>query len=210
MTTTDLELAPGYLLPGGLVAEWRSRGTVTAVSKRTVTVVAVPYDEDADVVDPDGREYVECFDRHAFDGLQTRTGKVPVNRDHDVLHPLGVASGLWPNRRQGLIADLKLTANVPAADEALALATDGLLGASISFGVTADGVQWSDRGRRRRIVRAMLDHIALTAVPNYAGAVTLDVRHRQPAAAASATPRLDAIVAERRIADLRSRFDLDD
>lgn len=206
---TTLELArPGYLLPGGLVAEWRSSGTVTATapSKRMITVVAVPYGEDADVVEPDGREYVEQFSPHAFDGLQTRTGKVAVNRDHDRLHPIGHAAKLVPNRREGLVADLKLTAGVAAADEALALAAEGLLGASISFGVPADGVEWSNRGRRRRILKAMLDHIALTADPAYAGAVVLDVRSSGCAAPVSLTPRLDIIAAERDRARLQSRY----
>jgi HK97 family phage prohead protease len=208
MTITDT-MAPGYLLPGGLIAEWRSSGRVESVSKRTVTVVAVPYDEDADIVEPDGREYVESFDRKAFDGLQTRSGKVSVNRDHDVLRPIGVAVHLYPNRPKGLVAELRLTPNVAAADEALALAAEDLLGASISFGVPAGGVEWSQRGRHRKILKAMLDHIALTAVPTYAGATVLDVRQRS-LAVSSATPRLDAIVAERRIAELGSRYNLDD
>lgn len=211
---TMLDIGPGYLLPNGLVAEWRAGGTVTAVSKRVITVVAVPYDETAVVVDADGTERSESFARHAFDGLQTRTGKVSVNRDHDRFHPIGVAAGLHPNRREGLVAELRMSDNVAGADEALALARDGLLGASISFGVPADGIEWSERGRRRRIVKAMLDHIALTAEPAYAGATVLDVRHRQAVAVdrapVSATPRLDQIMAERRDAELRSRFNLDD
>jgi len=211
MSTTDLDIGPGYLLPGGLIAEWRSTGTVTAVSKRTITVVAVPYDEDTKVPMPDGREVIESFSRRAFDGVETRNGKVPVNRDHDVWHPMGVAVKLYPKRHNGLVADLRMSGpDVPGTDEALALAADGLLGASISFGVAPTDVEWSDRGRRRRVIKAMLDHIALTAVPAYAGATVLDVRHRPPAAPTSATPRLDAILAERRDRELRSRFNLDD
>ena len=219
MTTTDL-VGPGYLLPGGLVAEWRYNGTVSAVSKRTITVVAVPYDEEAPVVEADGREYVESFSRHSFDGVQTRAGKIPVNRDHDVWHPIGSAVKLYPKRHDGLVADLRMSGpEVPGTDEALALAGDGLLGASISFGVAPDDIEWFDRGGRRRILKAMLDHIALTAMPAFAGATVLDVRHRNPVPAGeadhpvpatSATPRLDAIMAQRRLDELRSRFNLDD
>lgn len=213
MSTADLLIGPGYTLPGGLVAEWRSTGTVTSVSKRMITVVAVPYDEETPVVEPDGRSFVESFSRHAFDGVEIRSGKVPVNRDHDVFHPIGAAVKLYPKRHDGLVADLRMSGpDVPGTDEALALAADGLLGASISFGVAPADIEWSDRGGRRRIMRAMLDHIALTAVPTYAGATVLDVRHRPPAPVepTSSTPRLDAILAERRLADLQSRFNLDD
>lgn len=216
---TDLTIAaPGYLLPGGLVAEWRNVGTVTGVSKRTITVIAVPYDEQAHVTEPDGREFVESFDRHAFDGVQTRNGKVAVNRDHDVFHPIGQAVKLYPNRREGLVAELRMSAGVDGADEALSLAGDGLLGASISFGAAPDDVEWFDRGARRVVHRAMIDHIALTAVPAYAGATVLDVRHRTPPPASaivtapvpdtsSSTPRLDAIMEARRMAELRSAFE---
>ena len=47
------DLAPGYALPDGMVAQWRSVGRVADVTKRVITVVAVPYDEDTDVIEGD-------------------------------------------------------------------------------------------------------------------------------------------------------------
>ena len=211
---TMLEVVgPGYALPDGMIAEWRSGGTVADVTKRVITVVAVPYDEDAECCDPSGREYVESFDRHAFRGIEKRTNRIPVNRDHDNRRLVGKVAVFHPNRREGLVSELRMSPDVPLADETLALARDDVLSASISFGVKDDGVVWSDRGRRRRVVTAFLEHIALVPDPAYAGATVLDVRHRGDVAPTPATvadtPRLQQALAVIAGRELRSRFNID-
>jgi phage head maturation protease len=67
----------------------------------------------------------------------------------------------------------------------LALAADDCLDASAGFRVLPGGETWEGRSRRR-IVKAWLDHIALTPDPAYTDARVLAVRN-------GATPRIDAI-----------------
>src|SRR5262245_52413880 len=87
-------------------AEYRA-ATVADVStsRREVTVVAVPYDEDADIWEP-GCHYVESFDRKAFAGVQRRTRKVTVNREHDARQLVGKVVALEPSHPDGLHATM--------------------------------------------------------------------------------------------------------
>jgi HK97 family phage prohead protease len=183
--------------------ELRSGGPVGAVSfpKRTITLVAVPYDVDAEVVEP-SRSYLERFARGAFAGVQNRTGRIKVNRDHDVRRPVGKALALHPTRTEGLVAELRISATA-LGDETLALADDGVLDSSVGFGVKPADVEWSNGKRNRTIVRAFLDHIALTASPIYETASVLEVRHGPDVGgpAPSPTPLLDEILAARRLAE---------
>ncbi len=189
-------------------AEWRS-ATVAEVStsRREISVVAVPYDEDADIWEH-ARHYVESFARTAFAGVQRRLGgrrKVTVNREHDAARTIGKVLTLEPNHADGLHATMRLTKGTALADETLALAADDVLGASISFSPMVDGEEWSDDGQRRRITRAYLHHIALVPEPAYEGAGVLAVRHLgspppapSPAVVVgSSTPWLDKILAQR-------------
>jgi HK97 family phage prohead protease len=184
--------------------ELRSGGPVGAVSfpKRTITLVAVPYDVDAEVVEP-SRSYLERFARGAFAGVQNRTGRIKVNRDHDVRRPIGKALELHPTRAEGLVAELRISATA-LGDETLALADDGVLDSSVGFGVKPGDVEWSNGRRSRTIRRAFLDHIALVANPIYETANVLTVRHADPTPpppAGSPTPLLDEILAARRLAE---------
>jgi hypothetical protein len=84
-------------------------------------------------------------------------------------------------------------------NQALDDAADGLLGASVGMAVSPTD-QTLDKGRRR-IRKAFLDHVALTATPAYVGAAVLEVRTAP--LGVSLTPNLDAILAER--AEMRYR-----
>ena len=87
--------------------------------------------------------------------------------------------------------------NTRDGDDALELAADGLLGASIGFAVLhPDDEEWSVDRRSRRVTKAWLDHIALTGDPAYPGAKVLAVAHRRPSPSRrSATPNLDEVLA---------------
>lgn len=180
--------------------EIRSGGVVGSVSfpRRTVTVVAVPYDADAEIFDGE-RSYIESFAKGAFAGVQSRTNRIKVNRDHDTRRPVGKALELHPTRAEGLVAELRISAT-PLGDETLALADDGVLDASIGFGLKAGDAEWSDGRRRRTIRRAFLDHIALVADPAYETANVIDVRHQPGRAPLSSTPLLDEVTAAMRAA----------
>ena len=189
MTMTEQDRAP---------VEWRSAAVADVrYADRIVEVVAVPYNEDT-VVEYRGRLVTESVLPGAFDGVETRPNRVTVNRDHDYSRTIGVTRSLQPSRTEGLIAEMRISPTV-AGDEALELANDGALGASVGMAVRPDDQRWSDGNRRRQIVRAFLDHIALVANPAYAGAGVLAVRATTTAPAAELwqppdTPNLDEVL----------------
>ena len=194
----DLGDVDGLAMPHG--PELYRAATIADVtrSRREISVIAVPYDEETVIREP-LRTYVESFAPTAFTGVQRRiTGrsKVTVNREHDPARTVGKVAALEPNHRDGLHATLRLTRDHPLADETLALAADDVLSASISFSPMVDGAEWSDDGQRCRISRAYLRHIALVAEPAYEGATILAVRNAA-AVVVSATPWLDAVRAQR-------------
>lgn len=192
---TDL-LEPPTSAPMRAPVEFRS-ATVADVryADRVVEVVAVPYNEET-VVPYRGRLVTESVLPGAFDGIETRPNRISVNRDHDYARTIGITRALQPSRTEGLVAALRISPTA-AGDEALELANDGALGASVGMAVRPADQRWSDNNRRRQIVRAFLDHIALVANPAYAGAGVLAVRSDgQPSEdlyQPPATPRLDDV-----------------
>lgn len=161
--------------------EIRTVGMVADVSfpKRMIEVIAVPYDQPAVVEYPtgSGNLITESIAPGAFEGVQTRTRAVKVNLDHDFRRTVGIVKALHPSRSEGLVAEIRVA---PGHDQVLDDANEGILDASVGMAVTRDpspDVEWSERRKVRRILKAFLDHIALTAAPAYAGAQVLSVRH---------------------------------
>lgn len=171
---TDTITAPER--PPHAPVEWRS-ATVADVryADRIVEVVAVPYNEET-TIEYRGRLITESVLPGAFDGVETRPGRISVNRDHDYGRTIGITRSLQPSRLEGLVAELRISPTLPG-DEALELANDGALGASVGMAVRPSDQRWSDNNRRRQIVRAFLDHIALVANPAYVGADVIAVRN---------------------------------
>jgi HK97 family phage prohead protease len=174
---------------------------------RIITLVAVPYDEDA-AVHSRGRWITESVAPGSFDGVEYRASRIRVNRDHDVLRSVGRAVTLYPSRVEGLVADLRI-ARTPLGDETLELAADGVLDASVGYAPMPGGESYTENRTRRRITKAFLGHIALTPEPAYEGANVLSVRHSVEDTARLiervSTPNLDRILADRMDADYRSR-----
>ena len=171
---------------------------VTAVRhpERIVELVAVPWDEWTEV-DYRGRMIEEQFVRGAFGRIQNRADRFIVNLEHDVERRVGRCVTLDPEHERGLVAEVRVRRG-PEGDQVLDDAADGMLGASVGFGARPEDSVWEGRSRRR-IVKAFLDHIALTWTPAYAGAGVLAVRAASvpgPPPAVS-TPNLDAIRLQR-------------
>lgn len=166
---------------------------------RTVSLIVVPYDEWTEV-EHRGRFIEESVAPGAFGAIRNRARKFLVNMEHDAARWIGTVLDLDPDHDAGLRSTVKIRRSAEG-DQALNDAADGLLGASIGMAVSP-GDAVLERGRRR-IRKAYLDHIALTATPAYAGASVLEVRTASPAGGSSLTPNLDAILAER--AELRYR-----
>lgn len=150
-------------------------------SQRIITVIAVPYEQPAYPVEYRGQLWTEIFTRGAFDGIEKRPNRVRVNREHLHSDTVGKAINFYPDRQEGLIADLKIAKTV-RGDETLELAADDCLSSSVGYGLHQRSHQMLDRASMtRRINKAWLDHISLVASPAYVGADVIDVRDRSDA-----------------------------
>lgn len=170
---------------------------------RTLSLIVAPYDEWAPV-EHRGRLIEESIAPGAFGAVRNRARKFLVNMDHDPAKWLGTVLDIDTDNPAGLLATVKIRRSAEG-DQALNDAADELLGASVGMAVGSGGETMN--AGRRRITKAFLDHIALTPTPTYLGAKVLEVRHIAPAvikAPTSATPNLDAILAERRLAQYGS------
>jgi phage head maturation protease len=164
---------------GGPVVDIEIRATALAVGdvnmrQRIVTLIAVPYDQPAEIGFR-GEVWKESFSRSAFDGIEKRPNRVRVNREHVRGDTVGKAIAFYPDRDEGLVADLKI-AKTLRGDDTLALAEDDCLSASVGFGVLPANQLLDRYTRTRRINKAWLDHIALVEDPAYVGADVLAVR----------------------------------
>jgi HK97 family phage prohead protease len=179
---------------------------VTAVDypERTLSLIAVPFDEWAEVEYKGprrellGRIIEESVAPGAFGAVRNRARKFTVNLGHDRDRWVGTVLDLDPDDPAGLRAMVKIRRSADG-DQALNDAADGLLGASIGMAVAPNDETLE--GHRRRIRKAYLDHIALTPTPAYLGAEVLEVRNATPIVtppSSSSTPNLDAVLAERR------------
>lgn len=169
---------------------------------RTVELIAVPYDRWA-AVEHQGRIIEESVAPGAFGKVDQRIERRHSNvyLEHDRTNPdnwVGRIIRLDPDDPKGLRAVLRIRkGNQQVLDDI----GDDMYSASIGMAVPAKGQEWSEDRNRRRVVSAFLDHIALTATPAYSGTDVIAIRH----AAASSTPNLDRILAERAAAGLQSR-----
>jgi HK97 family phage prohead protease len=193
----------GLSLPADIPVEVRS-AVVDGVdfANREITLIAVPYNETA-IVEYRGELLEEEVLPGAFTGIDTSTGDVTVNRDHDPKRVVGIVTGYDTLDQRGLISTIKVS-RTPLGDETLALADDKILKASVgmlvrrSDQIIRQAIRAGDLGKRA-IKRAYLDHIGMLPNPAYTGAAVLSVRQAQAiittAEGESMTPNMDAILA---------------
>lgn len=187
-----------------LELEYRSVGALEVRHpERIIDLIAAPYDQPAEVFLRRAQRWVtESFAPGAFGGVG---GSVTVNRAHDVERPVGRVVRFHPGDARGLRTELRV-AKTAEGDDMLELAAEGLLGASVGFGVLPGGEEYSNDRKRRRITKAKVVHIALTGDPAYTGAQVLAVRSSAGAGAGEGvlldagvpqrvpTPNLDAVL----------------
>jgi len=151
-------------------------GSVGSVDfkQRVVTVVAVPY-EQAAKVPFQGDVWDEVFQRGAFDNISTSPHRVRANRNHNKSQTVGKVVQFYPDRVEGLIADIRI-AKTPLGDETLALAADDCLSSSIGFAALPQWQKLDRRNKIRRIENAYLDHISFVESPAYENADVIAVR----------------------------------
>ena len=184
------------VMPMGPVELRESNLTGVKFAERIIELIAVPYDEEA-LVEYRQELWNESFARGAFDGIETRENRIRASRDHDDRRLVGKVAKFWPSRAEGLVAEVKIS-NTPLGDETLALAEDGILGASVGFAARGKDQVFDRKNRTRRIMKAFMDHLTLTPVPAYQGAEVLGLREGvQPLSAAElpplVTPALDEL-----------------
>lgn len=160
-----------------------------AFGKREITLVAVPYNQEAVINDWGGETYKEKFVPGAFNGIESRTRQITLNRDHSRERVVGVAKAFDTKSERGLITTMKVS-DTPLGTESLQLAADGVLRSSIAFSARSQDMTVKDGVRS--IFRAFLIHVALTPEPAYEGAEVIDVRTGEPFAPdPTPTPNLD-------------------
>jgi HK97 family phage prohead protease len=161
--------------------------------ERVISLIAAPYDAVA-FVSYKGRMIQESFAPGSFDGIERRANRIKVNREHVLDKPIGRALAFYPSRTEGLVADLRIS-HGPNGDEALDLAADGVLDASVGFAPFPGHEGWNASRSGRHITKAYLHHIALTSDPAYEGAHVLEVRRDalEPSATRVGTPNLDQV-----------------
>lgn len=176
--------------------ELRYQASVDGVDfeQRIIDVIAVPYGQEA-VVEYRGDVVREVVEAGAFDGIESRNDPIPANREHNRSETFGKVIAADPNDPRGLRLSIRAS-RTPKGDDALQLAADGILRASVGMRVRPrDQII---RNGLRRIRRAFLDHISLVESPAYDGAAVLAVRDQdetqgQPA---PSTPVLDGFLSD--------------
>jgi len=161
----------------------------------TLHGLAVPYDRDNIVSDDGGKtEYVERFAAGAFLKDAMRGGRwVNLMEGHygdDGERFLGRCVGM-KDTVDGLYVDFRLNRDHPRAEEARSGELRGWSVGAKVFRTREDTL--GSRVRKVRL-RAGLNHVAATPMPQYAGAGVLAVRSRFPQY--SRTPELDAARAD--------------
>ena len=157
---------------------------------RTATVIVAPY-ETPTVIHTPARSFTEVVGRGAYDGVQTRAGKIKANRDHNWERLAGRVTALYPDREEGLVAEVRMS-RTPLGDETLELCADEVLSVSAGFGLMREGGSegpvkrgaetWEANRTVRRLNELWLDHVAFVPNPAYESATVLDVRrHEEPA-----------------------------
>lgn len=162
-----------------------------AFGKREITLIAVPYNEEAHVPDWRPEADREKFMPGSFDGIESRVKHITLNRDHSRERAIGAARAFDTKSDRGLISTFKVS-DTPLGNESLQLAADGVLRASISF--TARSQDMAVKDGVMTFYRAFLRHVALTPEPAYLGADVLNVRTGEPIVD-SPTPNLDLAAA---------------
>lgn len=205
-TLLNAEQAP-ELLSGPLAPiEFRSASVANVdFNQRIITAIAAPYEQAAPVMGGQGfgrpgEIWQEIFCRSAFSGIERSPHRVRVNRDHDKTRTCGKVLE-FRDEPQGLLSDVRI-ARTPLGDETLALADEGILGASVGMAVRSSDHDLDRYTKTRRIRHAYMDHLSFVPDPAYVGAEVLSVRDAANAginpglAAASGTPGLDEIYAD--------------
>jgi phage head maturation protease len=172
---------------------------------RTATVIVAPYETPTVIHTPRG-SYTEVVARGAYDGVQTRAGKIKANRDHNWERLAGRVTALYPDREEGLVAEIRMSRTL-LGEETLELCGDEMLAASAGFGlmreggatgpVKQDAETWTESHSVRRLNELWLDHVSFVPNPAYETATVIDVRKTGPMTIVAVRPNMEKLELER-------------
>lgn len=155
----------------------RNDGALTDVDRRQriIDLIAVPWDQPAQIVWR-GDIWDETFKRGAFDGIQTRSDSIRVNREHVKGNTIGKIVESDPSHDAGLFLRVKVVKG-PKGDEVLDLAEDDMISPSIGYRAQKPSDVRLDRSAHTRtVLNAFLDHLGMVEDPAFKGAQVLAVR----------------------------------
>lgn len=180
--------------------EYRSAAVAdVSFPDRTITVLAVPYEQTTDKVVYKGRNYAESFARGAFNGISTRQmsqqEKTMVRREHT--GPTIGKVTKWTEGTDALFCEIRV-AQTSLGDETLQLTHERMLYPSVGFylkRLSDQELNHRSDPARRYIRRAFVEHVAMTDAPAYDGVDIVDVRSAATDPVTDServtTPRLD-------------------
>lgn len=190
----------------------RNDGTLTDVDRRQriIEVLAVPWNQPAEVFWR-GDIWTEVFAPGAFDGIETRSDAIRVNREHVKGNTIGKITDFEPGHALGLFARVQVVKG-PKGDEVLDLAEDDMISPSIGYRAQKPSdVRLDKQLRHRTVLNAFLDHLGMVEDPAFKGAQVLAVRG-EPSELDAAdnrplapTPLLDRFVNDPTLVWARSR-----
>lgn len=178
----------------------RSDGVLADIDfkQRLIDVIAVPWDQVAEVFWR-GELWNEVFERGAFDGVESRAGRVRVNREHRKGDTVGKIVEFDPAHKEGLFARIKV-ARGPKGDEMLYLAEEDMVSASIGYRTNKGSDVLLDKElKTRRVRNAFLDHLGMVEDPAFKESRVLAVREDEAAGVVAdgplpPTPALDEML----------------
>lgn len=190
----------------------RNDGTLTDVDRklRQIDLIAVPWDQAAEVYWRD-EIWSEVFKRGAFDGIESRSGEIRVNREHVKGNTVGKIVEFDPGHADGLFARVKIVRG-PKGDEVLDLAEDDMISPSVGYRAQKPSDVHLDKATRSRtVINAFLDHLGMVEDPAFKGARVLAVRGEPSGLLVAdgplpATPLLDEFTSDPVFAWARDRL----
>lgn len=189
----------------------RNDGKLAGVDRvrRTIDLIAVPWDQPAEVFWR-GDIWTETFERGAFDGIESRSDSIRVNREHVKGNTVGKIIEFDPRNDEGLWARVKIVKG-SKGDEVLDLAEDDMISPSVGYRAQKPSdVRLDKQARHRSVLNAFLDHLGMVEDPAFKGAQVLAVHRNSPESPAAdgplvATPLLDEFMNDPVLAWARGR-----
>jgi len=180
----------------------RSDGVLAGIDfkERLIDLIAVPWGQVAKVFWR-GELWDEVIERGAFDGVESRAGRVRVNREHRKGDTVGKVVEFNPSDDRGLFARIRVVRGAKG-DEILYLAEEDMVSASIGYRANKPSdVVLNKEARTRMVKSAFLDHVGMVEDPAFDGAQVLAVRDGESGIAVADGPLPDTPVLDEILRD---------